>query len=176
MTNAGIKIHAPKQDGAALVVSLVLVLVMTMLGVSTAKMTVTGERMAGHFFNKQSAFDAAEASLRAGELAMDALAVHAPTDGTAGLYSPNPTAAPIWETATTNWQTRPGTALPRVATQPVYVAEFYGGVPRDDNCGLDAETSTSSDCWRYVYRVSARGWGANTTAVSTTQSTILMRK
>ena len=165
-----------KQSGAALIVSLVMLTVMTLLGVSTVKMTVIGERMAGHFFNKQSSFDSAEAALREGEDDSDALPLFAPTDGTDGLYLPDPTGEPRWSDAATVWEIRDDSTITGVAQQPEYITEYLGGVPRDDNCLLDSDASINQDCWRYAYRVSAQGWGANTNAESITQSTILSRK
>ena len=165
-----------KQSGATLIIALVMLLIMTLLGVSTVKTTVIGERMAGHFFNKQSSFDAAEAALREGEDNADAFPIFAPTDGTDGLYLPNPGGTPTWSDAATVWQTRSDSTISGVAQQPQFIAEYLGGVPRDDNCLLDADASTNQDCWRYAYRLSAQGWGANTNAVSQTQSTVLSRK
>ncbi|MEQ8659594.1 MAG: PilX N-terminal domain-containing pilus assembly protein, partial [Gammaproteobacteria bacterium] len=77
-----------RQSGAMLVIALIMLLVLTMLGVSTVQSTVVSERMAGHFLNKQSSFDAAEAALRDGEDSAEAFPVFAPTDGTGGLYQP----------------------------------------------------------------------------------------
>ncbi len=165
-----------KQSGAALIVSLVMLTVMTLLGVSTVKMTVIGERMAGHFFNKQSSFDSAEAALREGEDDSDAFPLYAPTDGTDGLFLPNPAGEPKWSDAATVWKTRDDSVLAGVAQQPQFITEYMGGVPRDDNCLLDSDASTNQDCWRYAYRVSAQGFGANLNAQSMTQSTILSRK
>lgn len=165
-----------RQSGAMLVIALIMLLVLTMLGVSTVQSTVVSERMAGHFLNKQSSFDAAEAALRDGEDSAEAFPVFAPTDGTGGLYQPTAGAAPVWEATTTAWQARGGTTLAGVASQPQYVVEYLGGVPRDDNCLLDADASTNTDCWRYAYRVSAQGWGANVNAQTLTQSTTLTRK
>ena len=165
-----------KQSGAALIVSLVMLTVMTLLGVSTVKMTVIGERMAGHFFNKQSSFDSSEAALREGEDESDAFPLYAPTDGTDGLYVPNPAGEPVWSDTGTVWETRSDSTLAGVAQQPQYISEYMGRVPRDDNCLLDSDASINQDCWRYAYRVSAQGWGANTNAQSITQSTILSRK
>jgi type IV pilus assembly protein PilX len=164
------------ESGSALIISLVMLLVMTMLGVSTVKMTVLSERMSGHFFNKQSSFDASEAALREGEAAANGFAVYSATDGTDGLYAPNTASTPRWSDSATTWQNRLGSTLPGVAQQPQYIAEYLGGVPRDDNCALDTSASTNQDCWRYAYRISAQGWGANVNASSITQSTILSRK
>lgn len=164
------------QQGAALIIALVMLMVMTMLGVSTVKMTVLSERMTGHFFNKQSSFEAAEAALREGETTANAYALFAATDGTGGLYMPNMTGTPRWDDGATTWVTRTGTTLAGVAQQPQFIAEYLGGVPRDENCVLDSSASTNQDCWRYVYRVTAQGWGANTNARTITQSTVLARK
>jgi len=177
-----------KQSGATLIITLIMLLIMTMLGVTTIKTTVIGERMTGHFFNKRLSFDAAEAALRVGENAADAFPITAPTDGTDGLYVPNPTGTPIWLdplipipdpiAVTIGWQDRAGILNPLdpLADQPQYIAEYLGGVPRDQNCALDADASTNQDCWRHAYRVSARGWGKNLNAQSLTQSTFLSRK
>ena len=165
-----------KQQGAALIIALVILLIMNVIGVTAANMTVIEERMAGHYLNKHGSFDAAEAALRDGEDVSDAFALYAPTDGTAGLYVPNTGNDPRWEAAATTWQTRAASTIPGVAQQPQYISEYMGGVPRDENCLLDAEASTTQDCWRYAYRVTAQGWGANTNATSVTQSTILSRK
>ena len=165
-----------KQSGAVLVVSLIMLLIMTMLGISTVNTTVLEERMAGHFFNKQSSFDASEAALREGEEDADALAIFAPTDGTAGLHLPNPAGVPTWDDGSTTWVTRDDSTIPGIAQQPQYVLEYMGGVPRDENCLLDSSASSNQDCWRYAYRVTAQGWGANTNALSVMQSTILSRK
>ena len=164
------------QAGATLITSLVMLMVMTLLGVSTVKMTILGERMAGHFFNKQSSFDSAEAALREGEEISGLFELFAPTDGTGGLYSPTPGGTPVWEDSANVWQTRAASTLAGAAQQPQYIAEYLGGVPRDENCALDSSASANQDCWRHAYRVSARGWGANTNAVSVTQSTLLTRK
>ncbi|MEQ8250135.1 MAG: PilX N-terminal domain-containing pilus assembly protein [Oceanibaculum nanhaiense] len=159
-----------------LVIALIMLLVLTMLGVSTVQSTVVSERMAGHFRNKQNSFDAAEAALRDGEDAAEAFPIYAPTDGTGGLYQPTAGAEAVWDASATAWQTRGGTALGGVAAQPQYVVEYLGGVPRDDNCLLDADASSNTDCWRYAYRVSAQGWGNNLNASTVTQSTTLTRK
>ncbi|PWG65143.1 pilus assembly PilX family protein [Spiribacter halobius] len=55
------------QRGAALVVSLILLLVMTLLGVVTLRNTSLEERMAANQRDRQMAFDAAEAALYAAE-------------------------------------------------------------------------------------------------------------
>jgi type IV pilus assembly protein PilX len=52
-----------------LIVALVLLLVLSVLGISSMQGTVMQERMAGNTFDRALAFQAAEAALREGELA-----------------------------------------------------------------------------------------------------------
>lgn len=67
MKNA-INLHLPaQQQGAALVISLIMLLLMTILAISSMTNTATQERMAGNNIDKQKAFQAAEAALRDGE-------------------------------------------------------------------------------------------------------------
>lgn len=56
-----------RQQGAALAVSLIMLLVMTLLGVVTLRNTSLEERMAANQRDRQMAFDAAEAALYAAE-------------------------------------------------------------------------------------------------------------
>ena len=164
------------ESGAVLIIALVMLLVMAIIGTSAIRLTTDSERMTGQFFNKQTSFDASESALRAGEAAVENLSLAAPTDGTDGLYLPNSGGVARWENPATSWETRSGLALQQVARQPEYISEYLGGIPRDNNCALDSDTSTNFDCWRYAYRVSSQGWGQNTNSNSVTQSTIIIRK
>jgi len=76
------------QRGAVLVVSLIILLIMTIIGVSSMKNTTLEERMAGNMRDQNLAFQSAEAALIEGEnfLENNLLIV---TDGTAGLHARN---------------------------------------------------------------------------------------
>lgn len=56
-----------KQRGAALLISLVMLLAMTILAVTAARQVTLQERMAGNLRERSIAFEAAEAGLRQGE-------------------------------------------------------------------------------------------------------------
>ena len=56
-----------RESGSALVVSLILLVVLTMLGVQGMRTNVMQERMAGNMRERSLAFQAAEAALREGE-------------------------------------------------------------------------------------------------------------
>lgn len=55
------------ENGAALIVALLILLVLTLLGVTAMQTTTLQERMAGHSTDQELAFQAAEAALRRGE-------------------------------------------------------------------------------------------------------------
>ncbi len=61
--------NAPRhhQTGAALIISMILLLVMTLIGVTAMQSTVLEEKMAGNFRDRDVAFQAAEAALRYAE-------------------------------------------------------------------------------------------------------------
>ncbi|MDE2140143.1 MAG: pilus assembly protein [Gammaproteobacteria bacterium] len=93
------------QQGVVLIVSLVLLLVLTILGIAAIQSTSLEERMAGNQRAHQLAFEAAEAALRQGEQALNGLASLPPFDGSVLGYYPNSTDAsgnPL--TAGADWQ------------------------------------------------------------------------
>ena len=52
------------QTGSVLIISLVLLLIMTLLGISSIQMTTLDEKMAGNFQDKQKSLQAAESAIR----------------------------------------------------------------------------------------------------------------
>ena len=81
--------HTQHQSGSVLVISLIIMLVLTMLGVSGMKSAVLEEKMAGNVRDTQLAFQAAEATLREAEKYIDDNIVsltNFDTDGGDGLY------------------------------------------------------------------------------------------
>lgn len=91
-----------RQRGAVLFVSLVILLVMTLIGVTAMQTTTLEEKMAGNMRDMNLAFQAAERALRAGEAEVEGLfstggfvddkSNHKHTLGNA----PNPFADDIW--------------------------------------------------------------------------------
>jgi type IV pilus assembly protein PilX len=147
-----------RQRGVVLIVALVVLLVLSMLGISSMQGTLMEERMAGNMYDRNLAFQAAEAALRAGEA--DALA------GTNIAYdvSSVSTTAPVDLEYDANW---PGTAvdysatLAGLATAPEYIIERQRPLPP-----LEADQPMQPP----LMRVSARGTGRNGTSVVVLQS------
>ena len=80
-------IHSPRtQRGAILVVSLMLLLVLTIIGVSSMQGTALEESMAYATRDRTIALQSAEAALREGEAWIDSIVSPAALTGTNGLY------------------------------------------------------------------------------------------
>lgn len=159
------------QQGAALIISLILLVVMTILGVSAITTTTMEEKMAGNVRNKHLSFQAAEAALRTGELIAGNLPIDTDFDRTNGLYprsQAGDTDFPIWEQASgITWQNV--TTLNGLIQNPQYIIEKFSEAPRDNSCAI--ELPLPPGCMLPVYRVTTQGWGLNTNGYTMLQST-----
>lgn len=167
--------NVKNQSGAALIVCLMLLLVMTLIGISGITSSTLEEKMAGNMRNKHMSFQAAEAALRIAEIEAAALAIDT-NFATAGDHLYERTDL-IWETAA-DWQDYGLNAImdpdndnvpPRFAQDPSYIIENYATAPRDGDCML--EVPLPAGCLLPVYRVTAQGTGLNINARSIIQST-----
>lgn len=59
--------HSTKQSGAVLFISLIILLIMTLLGITGMQTTILEEKMAGNYRDQTIAFQAAESTLRDAE-------------------------------------------------------------------------------------------------------------
>lgn len=163
----------PRQHGAALIMALVVLVILTLLAVSSLGTTNLEEKMAANAKNKSLAFQAAESALRVGEnwLATTTTQPAFP-DASKALYLPS-TTVPLWEDAsiwTGNksvvYPNIPGASgaksdLAQVANPPRYFVEQMQDVP---DPGL---TSTT-----VYYRITARGEGGTSNAIAMVQSVV----
>jgi type IV pilus assembly protein PilX len=123
-----------RQCGAVLVVSLLLLLIMTVIGVAAMSTNSLEERIAGNLGDRDLAFQAAESALRDAENFINGVAIITAFDGNNGLLcEDNPTCPEPDYTAVNTWQgtnsreyAGGGTAIPGVSTQPRYVIKFLG--------------------------------------------------
>lgn len=148
MTRTTASVTRRRQQGAALVIGLIILVVLTLIGVQAMRTNIVQERMAGNMRERNVAFQAAEAALRVGEAAGPFV--------TSNLALANPAA---WD-GSGSAGSIPGFD-DGVAGPPVYQV----GPPQYVRVG-----ATLPPEYRYVYPVTARGLGGQQTSVVVVQS------
>jgi len=160
-----------RQRGAVLVVSLLLLLVMTILGLSSVGTVVLEEKMSANSYDRSLAFQAAEAALRVGELRALDQSIAANADfNNYGLYTdvddtcpdtPSPCVSGLcsqpdgdcterWLDSSFGGWVSVDAAVSSSAGTPQYFIEFLGG-----NFPCNPQNHSSNlNCSRY--RVTAR--------------------
>ncbi|MCG6866336.1 MAG: hypothetical protein LJE58_13025 [Thiogranum sp.] len=170
------------QRGAILIVSLLMLLVMTLIGVTAVSTTTLQEKMAGNNRQRQLAFQAASSALRDAETWLETnittvAAFETTFSGTPSelywLRAPNPPSPvrPVamniydgssWAVGNSQQIASPVTGGPQ---QPRYIIEYMG---RSGEPPLDY---TEPDTRQYAFRVTAIGWGTDNTTTYIAQST-----
>ena len=162
-----------KQRGAVLIVSLMLLIIMTLIGVTSMRTTTLQEKMSGNTRDNMLAFQAAETTLLDAENFIENIVAPAAAfDGTqAGLYqqgvNPDLFAAATWA----NSKTYGGGVYADVATQPKYIIELTGTIgssTEDINVAGYGEASGLGEMTSF--RVTARGTGGTDNATVLLQS------
>ena len=172
-----------KQSGVVLVIGMLILIVLTILGLSGMRMTAFEEKMSGHAKDKHTAFEAAEAALLAAETFIDTNVItvgNFDTDGTDGLYDDSN--EEIWKLV--DWAGNDSSndneaivhstfnSTYKVNTSPKYIIEYYGSV-------VDASDATNLGNYgagvgagqTELFRITARGTGATDNAVVILQAT-----
>lgn len=149
-----------RQKGTVLAVGLVFLLIMTIIGAASIRSTSLDELMAGNLRNHNIAFQAAEAALREGEnlrFAQLQAAISATT--------PDPDDDGDWSTQQIYSGTLvniPDDADASSTSKPVYVVELIN----DSSCSQIDDVEVCGG----IYRVTARGRGATSEAITVLQS------
>ena len=161
-----------RQRGAVLVVSLMILLVLTLVTLTAIQASTVQERLAGNTRNLDLALQAAEAALREGEGRLEATTLPAPGGGS-GWYHYALAPAPAWgdpaawESAATLEYAMNSDDGWEVAAAPEFSVEELPPLP-DPGGSLEAGGALPEDT---VYRVSARGFGANANTFVILQTT-----
>jgi type IV pilus assembly protein PilX len=168
-----------RQDGVALFIALVVLLIITVLGISGLQTTTLEERMAASARDRDIAFQAAEAALAQAETLVEGLAV---TDlpqfdlNANGFYRPKTGAVDDdwWESVDwVNDGTLPtvGVAIDGVAAQPRYIVEYQSRVLAGDDelnvSNVGAAIGAPTD----IFRITAFGTGGSARANVMLQAT-----
>lgn len=163
-----------------LFMSLVMLLLLTILGVSSIQTTSLQQRMARNASDSNLAFQAAESALRDGEDLLETLTSLTDFDAASAnnngyYYEADPGTTPNWRSI--DWDAASGsrtaeTAITGVAAQPKYIMEHVKTVISDadalnlDNIGQDTGSGRTQ-----IFRVTARGTGGSDTAQVMIQGT-----
>ena len=155
-----------QESGAVLVISLIILLLLTLIGVTGTQVTGLEEKMAGNMVDRNLAFQAAESALRAGEnFLTQATLPDFTATGTGGLYSLTGTPPdPDDDWSTFNTVTYP-VSLGNVEASPEYVIQR---LPNVGGSGESLEAGTYSES--EMYQITARGVGGTSTSVAVVQS------
>jgi type IV pilus assembly protein PilX len=159
---------ARRQQGAVLVISLIILLVLTVLGIAAMQSTTMEEKMAGNARNRDLAFQSAEAALREGEAYIENLTTTTGFSGAGGLYSeadlaPDWTSSSVW----TGARTYSSGVIQGVAQQPKYYIKILAVVsaPRTSKVLPPNVGGTVT-----IFRITAKGWGSTTNSQVVLQS------
>jgi len=159
------QINHRSQQGVVLVVSLVILLVMTLIGISAMRVTGLEEKMAGNSRNMNIAFQSAESALREAEkaLATGTLPVFNGMNGYYKATSPQKWESIAWSDAT-KVVGYTGDTLSGVKTKPAYIIEELSALTRSGT--IEAGVPGVS----HYYRITARGTGSDDNSVVLLQS------
>ena len=155
------------QEGIALVISMIMLLLMSILGVTAMQTTVLEEKMAGNFKNVNLAFQAAESALKDSENYLSTTSVLPSFNGVSvnGLYPSN---TGLWNTIdwsdTSKVRMYTGPAISGVTTAPITIIERIASAGGTNSLEAGA-TGTA-----YTYRITARGVGGTGNAVAIVQT------
>lgn len=153
-----------KQQGAVLVVSLMILLVMTLLGLSSMQGTILEEKMSGNMRDRNLALQSAEVTMRDGETFVNNIVNTSQFNDTEGLYAlttsdPNYFSTNTWASARTYSST-----MPAVKTQPRYVVKHVGeitGAGGSINIGGYSDKPIGGNVT--TFRITSRGTGGRDT-------------
>lgn len=170
-----------KQNGTALVISLIFLLLLTIIGITAVSTATLEEKMSGNMKDQYTAFHATESALRFGETWLRSQLPPVPETVTSGSSG---TPVEIWASrAAGDYSSRDnawwvqyaeeygtgGVDIPEVQTDPRFVIEHQAWVKDDLVIGAGPEAG------RDYYRVTSRGTGTTTKSQAILQSTVGVR-
>jgi len=165
-----------RQRGAVLGIVLVLVIVVTVLGLSSLRGTLMQERMAGNMYDRSLGFQAAEAALREAEALLEQASIReafpASGDCSNGLC-PTPTAgsADRWTSSTfSGWRNATVNVGSLAGAAPQFIIEYMNQAPNWPGC--DRMTPVHERCLSGRYRITARSAAGSERAQIILQSTV----
>ncbi|HEY0745249.1 MAG TPA: PilX N-terminal domain-containing pilus assembly protein [Steroidobacteraceae bacterium] len=167
-----------KQSGVVMFVALILLLILSLLGVTAARMQTVEERMARNEDNRQLGAQSAEAALRSAETGLLTGIYVNFAGNTNGLYAPlfingSPLTGMDWTspTAALPYAGPAMSNLPPSVPIPKFVIESLPSVAvKGDDISVSSLNPASPPVT--VFRVTAQGVGADGTSTTTLQTIV----
>ena len=136
------------QSGVVMVIGLIMLLLLTLIGVTASQVTGLEEKMAGNANDYNLAFQSAEAALREGESYIEGLTTTTDFDGSnAGLLQEGDTTdqSSTYYTSPSTWVPSPSSSIlttgsyPQLpsASQPRYIIKIMSTQDTDSNASLN---------------------------------------
>ncbi len=151
-----------KETGVVLATSLIMLILLTLIGIAGIKNTSLEEKMASNSRDQNLAFQAAEAALRGGEVALNSFEM-SDFNGTNGLYGvasdvlDNYRPSSTWsEDSSVEFDS--GISSDLINTEPRYYIKYVKDVSHDINISNNPAPPTS------YFIITARGTGAQDTS------------
>lgn len=166
-------ITSAQESGVTLVISLILLIVVSLLGLSAMRSTTLEEKMASNTQDQSLAFQAAEAALRSGiEKITDAETAGftdtcdsgycTAADGADSAGRWEDSALDVWNNASRHQQ---ASNVASVKTQPRFIIEKLDYAAASPSPSLVVGYGGIPTTLQRYYRITARGTGASDTAV-----------
>lgn len=169
---------ANQQRGSVLAISLLILVVLTIVGVSGMTTSSLEEKMAGNFRDRQIAFQAAETTIAyAEEFVRTSINSAAAFNSSQGFYKEYQ--GPTWQDATdpkwwtaTKSRTMEDLTVPEVKTQPRFTIEFRGDIGQNEGTDVNMGGYGDSSGGGKIssFRVTARATGLSDNTVVILQS------
>lgn len=167
-----------RESGVVLFISLVMLLIITVLGISSVQSTSMQERMARNARDTNLAFQSAESAIKDAEEFIETFtSLAAFPNNAAGLYvepvfgDPSNWTEVDWD-AGTGYRDVGITTITGVATQPKYIVEFVKTVVSEvDRLNLDNIGQSTGFGRSQVFRITVYGTGGTDNAHVVIQST-----
>lgn len=168
-----------QQKGVVLIISLIMLLVLTIVGVTSMRVTGLEEKMAGNLHNNNMAFQAAESSLRGAENWIVAQTVEPAVDSVniwpySSMDSSTTDATPWWFEKNATWWTNNAVqytgSLTGVSQAPYSLTEFK--YFKSDTLTIGSKSPPPGI---HYYQITALGNGSNTQSRVMVQSIMARR-
>lgn len=162
-----------QQSGMTLVVSLIILVSLTILGVTSMQATRTEISMAGNLRESGLTFNAAEAGLsNAEKFVRDSISKNVYSDPSTGLFNKTDEDPDYSKSATWVASTNASTSLSYVAEQPKFIAKYLGDRSQNEVAAVNIGGYGSGQPGMTVsnFRITARGVGQTSNATRYVQS------